>query len=90
MVDLAYVLGESHALRQACDGSDDQYWRARMLELLDAEAPDQALKARLGKAFNTGFAAGQAAFPTCDVKSRAEAARIAQRGRTLADKLATP
>ena len=88
--DLAYVLGQSHALRQACAGADDQYWRGRMLELLQAEAPDDAQKARLSQSFNAGFAAGQAGFPSCTAAARAEGQRIAARGAALASRLASP
>ena len=42
LVDLAYVLGESHALRAACRGAEDQVWRERMSRLLEVEAPDDS------------------------------------------------
>lgn len=89
-VDLAYVLGESHALRQACNGPDDQYWRDRMQAMIDAEQPDGPTKVRMAEAFNTGFAAGQSGFPDCDAAARAEAARIAARGAVLARRLGSP
>lgn len=84
LTDLAYVLGESHALRQVCEGPSDQFWRGRMERMLAAEAPDPAFDARLKEAFNTGYAAAQAAFPECDAANRREAARVAARGRVLA------
>ncbi len=90
LVDLSYVLGESHALRRACVTPDDLYWYARMQQLIDVEGPDQGLKRRLVQSFNTGFAAGQAGFPACDAKAQAEAAHAAQRGRNLAAALAEP
>ncbi len=90
LVDLSYVLGESHALRQACAGAEDQYWRERMQRLLDVEAPDDAFKARLARTFNTGYAAGQTGFPGCTPAARAEAAAAAQRGKALADRLGAP
>lgn len=90
MSDLAFVLGQSHALRQACEGEADQYWRSRMLQLMQVEAPDQGLKARLSRAFNSGFQSAQASFPSCDAGARAEAARSAARGRALAERLASP
>ena len=34
LLDLAYALGQSHALRQACEGAGDQFWRARMMRLI--------------------------------------------------------
>jgi len=90
LVDLARVLGESHALRQACEGEADQVWRGRMHDLLEQEAADQGLKTRLSLAFNDGFHAGQALFPKCSEAARAEARRIAASGRALALKLAGP
>ncbi|MFN3524264.1 MAG: TIGR02301 family protein [Phenylobacterium sp.] len=87
LVDLSYVLGESHALRQACEGEDDQYWRARMIRLVELEAPDESLDRRLRTAFNTGYSTARAAHPRCDAAGRAEAARAAVRGRALALRL---
>ncbi len=77
MVDLAYVLGQSHALRQACSGADDQSWRGRMQELLRVEAPDDALKARLSRSFKRRLRpAGKASFPSCTEAARAQGQRI--------------
>ncbi|HEX4179772.1 MAG TPA: TIGR02301 family protein [Caulobacteraceae bacterium] len=90
LIDLAYVLGESHALRQACEGPDDQYWRDRMRDLVRAETPDADLDRRLKTAFNSGFIAGQTGFPACGRASRREEARLAARGRALADSLTGP
>ena len=87
LADLAYAIGESHALRQACEGDGDQYWRARMIRLIEVESPDQAFDRRLRGAFNTGFSSARAAHPDCDEGARSEAARVAQRGRDLAQRL---
>jgi len=88
LVQLAYVLGQSHALRQACMGPDDQYWRERMARLVQTESPDSAFDVRLRDSFNSGFSSGQAQFPSCSSESRAEEAREAGRGRALASSLA--
>jgi len=87
LLDLAYVLGESHALRQVCVGQDDQFWRDRMQDLVRTENPDADLDRRLRTAFNTGFIAGQSSFPACDRASRREEARLAEKGRALAGSL---
>ena len=60
LVDLAYAIGESHALRQVCQGDGDQYWRERMEQLTQTEAADSGFEARLKQAFNSGFFARQA------------------------------
>lgn len=90
LMDLAYVLGRSHALRQACEGRSDQYWRSRMARLITTEAPDPAFEAQLETAFNTGYAAAQSAFPRCGPAVRREQARAAARGRDLATSLTGP
>jgi uncharacterized protein (TIGR02301 family) len=63
LLDLAFTLGESHALRQVCEGAGDQYWRARMMRLTEVEKADQAFDAQLRDRFNTGFAAGPGPVP---------------------------
>lgn len=87
LTDLAYVLGQSHALRQACAGPSDQHWRERMRALVAIEAPDPAFDAQLKGAFNTGFAAAQAAAPRCTPAVRRRDAAAATRGRALAASL---
>ncbi len=87
LTDLAYVLGQSHALRQACEGASDQFWRGRMYRLLQTEQPDQGFDRRLKQAFNAGYAASQAAYPTCTPQSRRAEAKAAEHGRTLVEGL---
>lgn len=88
LIELAAVLGESHALRQTCLGGADQYWRLRMQRLMDVESPDEELKRRLTVSFNAGYGDGQARFPACSAAARREALRLLQHGRILADALA--
>lgn len=86
--DLAYAIGESHALRQLCEGPGNQYWRDRMLRLTQVEQADAGLDAQLRDRFNTGFAAGQAAMVCGPESLRAEAAAAA-RGQALANRLSS-
>lgn len=90
LVDLAYVLGESHALRQTCEGAGDMLWRSRMEEMLRVEAADQGFVTRLTLSFNSGYAAGQAGFPSCDAALKTEARRVAARGKQLSARLSGP
>jgi len=87
LLDLAYALGESHALRQACNGDTDQYWRARMVRMTEVEQADQAFDAQMRERFNTGFAARRSEFPACDESSRKAEQQAARRGQALAQKL---
>ena len=88
LVDLAYVLGQSHALALACDGQT-QTWRARMARLRELEAPDAAFDRLLVEGFNAGFIDAQGRFPACTRAARAEMAEVAARGRGLARVLAS-
>ena len=90
LVDLAYVLGQSHALRQTCEGQADQFWRGRMVGLIQAEQPDLGLDRRLKEAFNAGFDAAQTAYPSCSAQSRRAEAQAAEHGRSLAQGLTQP
>lgn len=87
LLDLAYALGESHALRQACEGEGDQYWRSRMVRLTEVEQADQAFDVQLRERFNTGFAARRSEYPTCDEAGRKAEQQTARRGQALAQRL---
>lgn len=87
LLDLAYVLGQAHALRQACEGEGDQYWRDRMARLLDVEAADAGFSGQLQSRFNAGYNSSQAEFPACSAESRHALVEAAQRGQGLAVKL---
>lgn len=88
LLDLAYTIGESHALRQICKGADDQYWRSRMVRMTEVEQADQGFDAQMRERFNTGFAAKQGEYPACDAASRQAERLAAQRGQALAAELA--
>ena len=87
LVDLAYVPGEAHSLRQLCAGPADQFWRNRMLKLVETEGAEHAFAERLRQTFNTGYVARQAQFTQCSSQSREAETRVAVRGQDLARKL---
>jgi len=88
LTDLAYVLGEAHALRQVCQGPDDQFWRNRMIRLVDTEAPDATFEHRLREAFNTGFSTRRGQYPSCGGGARQALSSTLAEGRRLSDDLA--
>jgi uncharacterized protein (TIGR02301 family) len=83
LTELSQVLGESHALRQACEGPQDQTWREWMSRLLETEKPDDGLERRMRNAFNAAYYGAQARYPVCDAAAKAQAARAAARGKAL-------
>ena len=84
ITDVAYVLGEAHALKQSCDGKASQRWRQRMDCLLQLEQADAALDRRLRDSFNAGFSYQEAAHPSCDEDARAAYREAAGRGESAA------
>lgn len=88
LVELAYVLGQSHALRQACLGEADQHWRERMVRLEEVEEPDPELAGRLRQAFNGAYRTTRRDYPGCGVATEAAERRAAQAGQRIARRLA--
>lgn len=83
---LAYTLGELHYLSFACVSTEDQQWRARMIELLELEAPgDGRGRTALIEAFNDGYAVQQRYRTRCGFEADAERRALAHRGRDLAE-----
>jgi uncharacterized protein (TIGR02301 family) len=88
LVGLTRVLGESHALRQACEGPDDMYWRSRMTRLVETEQPDPEFERQLKDSFNAGFAEMRRLYRSCDDGARRAQEMTAVRGRELSSTLA--
>jgi uncharacterized protein (TIGR02301 family) len=88
LVQLAYDLGEAHALHRLCAGPADATWYARMQQLQAQEAVDEGFRRRLVESFNAGFAAGSSEFPACTTQSKAAERAVAGRGAALAQQLA--
>jgi uncharacterized protein (TIGR02301 family) len=89
LVDLAFVLGQAHALHRVCAGKDDDTWRGRMQQVIAAEAPDAAFTSRLSNSFNAGFLSPDARAKDCAAAEIAER-RVAARGAAQSRKLASP
>jgi uncharacterized protein (TIGR02301 family) len=87
LVSLSRVLGESHALRQACEGREDQYWRTRMARLIEAEHPDPEFERQMTDSFNAGLAETRRLYRSCDDGARRALSLAAVRGRELSTTL---
>lgn len=84
LVSLARVLGESHALRQVCEGGEDQFWRSRMNRLMETEQAEPVLEREMKDSFNAGFADSRRLYPACGEQARRAQGAAAARGRELA------
>ena len=87
LVELAYVLGESHALRRLCVGPTDGQWYSRMNRIIALEGDDPVFRQRLIDRFNAGFQAAQTDYPVCNGQSRIAEQSSAARGKTLSESL---
>ena len=85
---LAYTLGQLHYLAYTCEGSEAQQWRARMIELLELEAPLSGYRReRLIDAFNDGYQVEQRARTRCGAEAEAERRNLARRGAQMSQAL---
>ena len=84
LVRLARVLGESHALRQTCEGTDDQFWRSRMNRLAETEQAEPVLDREMKDAFNAGFAGARRLYSECSEPARRAERPAAERGHEIA------
>ena len=88
VVQIAYTLGEAHALHRLCAGPGDATWYARMQRLESEEAQDEASRRQLVDAFNAGYAARETQFVACSRRSRGVEREVAAHGASLAAQLA--
>jgi uncharacterized protein (TIGR02301 family) len=85
---LAYTLGQLHYLAYACEGEEAQQWRARMIELLQLEAPMTGFRReRLIDAFNDGYQVEQRARIRCGAEAEVERRTLARRGAQMSEAL---
>ena len=88
LVRLAEILGSLHYLRNLC-GEDGQDWRRQMQELLEAENPDEARRARFIASFNRGYRSFETVYTTCTDSAVAVIARYMKEGEALSRDTAT-
>ncbi|MEM7663783.1 MAG: TIGR02301 family protein [Pseudomonadota bacterium] len=89
LVSLSEIMGSAHALRVACNGVDDQFWRSYMQQLLGLEAPSRSsLRSNMVDAFNRGYQSEQRRTRGCNAQTAATEAQYAERGRDISERLA--
>ncbi|WP_300375754.1 TIGR02301 family protein [Henriciella sp.] len=89
VIELSSTLGSAHAIRQLCNGSNDQYWRGYMQRLLSMEAPYQSrMRSSMVDAFNNAFASENSRRQRCDESAVSAEKVYASTGQRLADDLA--
>ena len=92
LLRLSEILGALTFLTELCrsDGpsirpeAEGEAWRARMRELLDAEAQTQGQKERLAGAYNKGFSGYRLTYRTCTPSGKQALERLLIEGTKLA------
>jgi uncharacterized protein (TIGR02301 family) len=85
---LAGLLGEMHALNYHCRTARQQYWRSRVQEMIDLEAPQPgAYRERLIASFNRGFQYYNPRRVRCGAEAEQELQALAARARPLAEQM---
>jgi uncharacterized protein (TIGR02301 family) len=82
LVRIAEILGSLHYLRNLC-GETGQEWRARMEQLLEAENPDEARRARFVASFNRGYRGFEASYGACTPSAIEAIERYMKEGEAL-------
>jgi len=83
MMRLAEILGALHYLRELCGSNEQQLWREQMAQLLSAEEPTDARKARLIANFNKGFRGFREIYRECTPTAVVAANRYLKQGARL-------
>ena len=65
LLRLAEILGAVHYLRGLCGAEEGALWRDKMEELIVAEAPNPAWRARLVESFNSGYRGFDRTYRRC-------------------------
>jgi len=87
LVRLAEILGSLHYLRNLCGEATNQ-WRQEMEDLLQAENPDAATRARYVSSFNNGYRSFASGYTTCTDSAYAAIARYMSEGEELSRDIA--
>ena len=88
LLRLAEILGSLHYLRNLC-GEEGNEWRGQMQALLEAEAPDEARRARFVASFNRGYRSFEGAYAHCTDSAITAIGRYMREGEALARDTAT-
>jgi uncharacterized protein (TIGR02301 family) len=83
LLRLAEILGSLHFLRNLC-GEESDEWRGRMEQLIAAEEPDEARRARFVARFNRGYQAFETSYATCTDAAVEAISRYMSEGERIA------
>ncbi len=83
LIRISEILGSLHFLRNLCGEAGDD-WRVRMEDLLAAEQPDPARRARFVASFNHGYRTFETTYTSCTPSAIAAIRLYMKEGEELA------
>jgi uncharacterized protein (TIGR02301 family) len=89
LLRLSEILGALAFLRPLCGSQDEQDWRLRMGQLIDAEANTPQRKERLAGAYNKGYREYAQSYLRCTPSAETVISRYVDEGSKLARELAS-
>lgn len=87
MIKIAEIMGGLHHVRGACYPPEREEWRISFYRMLDLQKPDEFFRKNLVGAFQNSYAEHRARYPACDHRTAERAAKLAERGERLSQKL---
>ena len=86
---LSTILGSVHFLRTLCGAEDAPVWRAKMDEMLSAQAPNEADRRILIASFNGGYRAFESTYRKCTPAATAATDRYFAEGAALSREISS-
>lgn len=87
--ELSRLMGVLHGIHFTCNGKGDQFWRERMVLILNEEVRGEpTLKEKLIGSFNAGFDQSRNFYPWCDDMANRARKDVAKQAIGLTTRLA--
>lgn len=87
LLRLSEILGSLHFLRNLC-GESGMQWRDKMEQIITAENPDEARKAKFIASFNRGYRSFQASYKSCTASAIEAINRYTREGAQISSEVA--
>lgn len=87
LMRLSEILGAVHYLRELCGAGEDQLWREKMRDLINAEGSSALRRAQLTRSFNKGYNSYSRTYNACTQSAKTAVDRFLVEGVELSESL---
>lgn len=87
LMRLSEILGAVHYLRELCGAGEDQLWRDKMRDLINAEGSSALRRAQLTRSFNKGYNSYSRTYNACTQSAKTAVDRFLVEGVELSESL---